>query len=399
MRRILELYRLLGARGLGRFLLLRWLHQGAVASRDLFSFYSFLQEPSASVDGTEIGQLAPQRTLNWVVPYFEVGSGGHLNIFRMIWHLERAGYRCRIVIVGATRFPSGEVARDAIRKHFVPLEAEVGIGEAALLPAEFTVATSWETAYVVRRFRATQHKLYFIQDIEPYFYPRGSEYVFAEDTYRFGFVGITAGAWIAETVRRDYGMVAYPFSFSYDKDRYSPGTRRPGPRRVFFYARSVTPRRGFELGLLALGRVHDALPDVEFVLAGWDASEYHIPFTHLNAGVVALDELPDLYCQCDVALVLSFSNLSLLPLELMACGCPVVSNRGPNVEWLLKDGLNAVLADPTVPALAAALVGLLEDKALHREIVERGLAFARATDWAREAASVQGYLEGIRGGA
>jgi len=379
-----------------RYLIHRLLRRGGGGTRDIFTFYAFLSEPDTPAPNKPDARIAP-RTMNWVVPYFDIGSGGHLNIFRMIWHLERAGYRSRIVIVGPTRFSSGNAAREVIRKHFVPLEADVGLGEMALGPAEFTVATSWETAYAVRRFDATRHKLYFIQDIEPYFFARGSEYVFAEATYRFGFVGITAGSWIADNVSRDHGMEAYPFSFSYDHGRYSPRERRPGPRRVFFYARSVTPRRGFELGLLALHRVHEVLPDVEFVLAGWDTSEYLIPFPHLNAGVVDLDDLPDLYSQCDAALVLSFTNLSLLPLELMACGCPVVSNRGANVEWLLQDGINALLTDPNPGAIADAVVRLLESPVLHRRIAEQGLEFARATDWAKEAAKVRDHLERIRG--
>ena len=69
--------------------------------------------------------------------------------------------------------------------------------------------------------------------------------------------------------------------------------------------------------------------DVEFVLVGWDVSNYSLPFSHLNTGFLSLDELQDLYSQVDVDLVISSTNLSLLPLELMACKCPVVSNLGP----------------------------------------------------------------------
>lgn len=391
----------LGVWGLIRYLVQRLrqrFSRGILDHRiDVFSFYDFLRAPEEGEDGLTDSNIEA-KTLNWVIPGFQVGSGGHLNIFRMAWHLEQLGYKNHIVIVGNQQFSSGEAARKSIRKHFVPLQASVSLGETGLLPAEFTIATSWDTAYPVRRFSATRYKVYFIQDMEPYFYPHGSDYVFAEATYGFGFIAITAGSWLAEVMRNDYGMKAYPFSFSYEKDRYVAKPRRSGPRRVFFYARSVTPRRGFELGLLALKRVHQRLPDVEFVLAGWDCSSYLIPFPHLNAGVVALDDLPDLYSQCDAALVLSLTNISLLPLELMACGCPLVSNRGKNVEWLLKDGETALLANPNPVDIANALVRLLEDSALRARLAENGLTYARGTDWAVEAEKVHGYLQTIRKG-
>lgn len=398
IRKIPFLVRSLGVFGTLRFIL-AWVKKrysnGLLAPRvDIFKFYEFLDAPSGNVPG----DLEPieANTINWIIPGFEVGSGGHLNIFRMIWGLEKHGYQNRIYIVGGCQFSSGEAAREAITAHFCPLAAGVWIGEGALKAAEFTVATSWITAYTVRRFNATRHKVYFIQDMEPWFSPHGSDYVFAEATYRFGFTAITAGDWLAKLMSENYGMKAYPFGFSYEHDRYAPGIRKQGPRRVFFYARHVTARRGFELGMLALKRVHEQLPDIEFVLAGWDTSGYVIPFPHLNAGVVSLDELPDLYGQCDVALVISLTNISLLPLELMACGCPVVSNDGPNVNWLLKNGETALLTEASPEALASALVDVMQNPELHTRLKENGLAFARQTNWADETSKVHGYFEKIR---
>jgi len=149
---------------------------------------------------------------------------------------------------------------------------------------------------------------------------------------------------------------------------------------VFFYARPPTPRRAFELGLLVLNAVWERLPDVQFVLAGWDTAGYHIPFPHLNCGTLALDDLPDLYSQCDAALVLSLTNASLLPLELMSSGCAVVSNRGANVEWLLNDDV-VMLAESSPEKLADAVCALLEDDARRHAMSQRAEAFARSQTW------------------
>lgn len=326
------------------------------------------------------GDSAPCSLL-WFIPDFNVGSGGHLNIFRTIWHLEQKGYRSTIVIVKPAIHFNAQLARDAIQKHFFPLQAEVVIGLKSLPSCEFAVATGWDTAYAVRAFQGAQHKLYFVQDFEPYFYAVGSEATLAENTYSFGFYGITAGQWLAEKLHQKYAMQTHPVGFGVELDRYRRMERRePQVRRVFFYARPPTPRRAFELGMLVLNAVWERLPETQFVLAGWDTSGYQIPFTHLACGTVSLDDLPDLYSQCDVALVLSLTNASLLPLELMACGCAVVSNSGANVEWLMNDTV-ARLARPTPEALTEAVCALLQDDEERRALCARAEAYARAQTW------------------
>lgn len=50
-------------------------------------------------------------------------------------------------------------------------------------------------------------------------------------------------------------MKADSFSFSYDKGLYTVKQKQDKIKRVFFYARPVTPRRDFELGLLALNEL------------------------------------------------------------------------------------------------------------------------------------------------
>lgn len=354
-------------------------------------FYDFIySRPFGKTSSPESGD----KTINWVIPDFGIGSGGHLNIFRVVKKLEEKGFICRINIDGATHFSNGAEARKCIREHFFPIEAEVGIGRGELHPAAATFATGWTTAYTVRDFKGSGNKYYFVQDFEPFFSAPGSDYAFAEETYRFGFKGITAGDWLAKKLKVEYGMETVPFRFSYDRELYKPYRRRePHIKRVFFYARPVTPRRAFELGLLTLAKVHEKNPDVEFILAGWDLSGYQIPFPFLNAGVLPLNELPDLYSQCDIALVLSFTNLSLLPLESMACNCAVVSNRGENVEWLLSDEVTR-FSDATPETLSDTIVDLLANEDALHLLKKNGLAFAQSTDWDDEVEKIVNEIVG-----
>lgn len=373
----------------------RRLRHGPAQYVDVFGHYDFATVRTILPAG---GEVEPG-TLLWFIPDFNIGSGGHTTIFRTIWHLEQKGYRSGIVICKPAMHHDAEAAHTEICEYFFPLQAKVYLGTKNLPPCEFAVATGWDTAYSVRAFQGAAHKLYFVQDFEPYFYAMGSEHVLAENTYRFGFFGITAGDWLAEKLARDYGMATHPVHFGVEHERYRRRPRRePHIRRVFFYARPPTQRRAFELGLLVLNAVWERLPDTHFIMAGWDTTNYRVPFPHLSCGTVTPDELADVFSQCDVALVLSLTNASLMPPELMACGCTVVSNRGPNVEWLLNEDV-AVLTDPTPEALADAVCDLLEDETRRRALSARGEAFARSLNWADMADSFEIGLHKVRASA
>lgn len=385
-------------------LLIRKLFHGVVASAigqvlpktDLLAVYHFLNATPSS-NGKSLKEC-DSKTINWFVPMYGRGSGGHLNIFRFVFLLEKLGYKSHIILIDVAGHctPYREQAKKEIRDWFFPIAAEIYVGLARLPPAHVSFATSWQTVYPLRKFNETRHKCYFVQDFEPWFYSRGSDYALAEETYKFGFVGITAGGWLANKLEAEYGMTTYSVGFSYDAELYRPRPRRaPNIRRIFFYARPPTTRRGFELGLLALHKVTAKLPDVAVCFAGWDISGYSIPFNHLDAGMLTLKDLPDLYSQCDVALILSFSNLSLLPLEIMACGVPIICNKGANNEWLLNHN-NARLVDPTPEDIANAICDLLENSDKREVLIKEGLATAAINyKWEKEAGKLAAILESL----
>jgi glycosyltransferase involved in cell wall biosynthesis len=399
IQKVLLFRRQIGNRAFVLYVLKRFLGKNSVPSADELNIisdlgkadyvkhFAFLNQAEFGLEIHDCDNLDPM-SINWVIPDIGMGSGGHLNIFRLIGNLEKLGFRSTIVINGGSQFKDSDTAKKFLVRNFLPIEASIVIGQANMKPAWFTFATSWQTAYTVRGFRSTIQKCYFVQDFEPWFYPPGSEYVFAEETYRFNFYGVTAGSWLAKKLADQYGMRTAAMSFSYDKHLYRVLPKVESNKKcVFFYARPNTPRRGFELGLLVLDAVAKRVPGFHAVIAGVDTSNYKIDYSFSNCGIARLEDLPALYSQCDAALVLSFTNLSLLPLEVMACGCPVVSNAGANVEWLLNSN-NSVLVPPTAEALAEALVNVLDDHVFRRDLIKNGLAFSGGTDWLCESRKV-----------
>ncbi len=338
----------------------------------------------------------PPGSMTWVIPDFNASSGGHINILRMMRLLKDRGFPDQhVVVMEPHRWSSNEEAQAALNESFGDHGITVSLGVRSIEPCSYLVATGWQTAYWVAKYKDTKHKIYFVQDFEPAFHAAGSEYSITENTYRLGLTGITAGPWLADKLRQDYGMRTHPFSFACDTEFYNQRPKKETKtRHIFFYARPVTTRRCFELGLMAIKKVCDEIPDAAAIMAGWDVSNYVIPFHHLNAGTVPLHELPDLYSQCDVALVLSATNLSLLPLEIASCGCPVVMNEGANTDWLLSKK-EAAYCDMDVDSIANTLIRVLRDDRLASQLAKNAKNRAHQQNWEAEADGVASFLKSL----
>lgn len=311
-------------------------------------------------------------TVAWIMSPPGETSGGHQNIYRFISYLEAAGHTVRIYLYSANLSTSAEAVRSmttassAFAHNLASVEQYTQAGVAADVDA--IVATGWETAYPAFRDSSAARRLYFVQDFEPYFYAVGTESVLAENTYRFGFSAITAGGWLARKLSSEYGMTTRFYEFGADREHYNV-TNTARRNEVFFYARPGTERRGFELGLMALDLFARERPGYTINLAGWDVSEYTIPFAYRNLGSMPIHELNAVYNRCATGLVLSMTNMSLLPLELLAAGVIPVVNDGDNnvqvsdnpfIEYAsaspraLADRLIAVVDRPDLPAHSQA---------------------------------------------
>jgi hypothetical protein len=292
-------------------------------------------------------------TLDWIIPVPGEGSGGHQNIFRFVRHLEAKGHTCRVRVYDPSKRRSEQGHRNVIESHFAPMRAAIDVYDPSSPSPDAIIATGWQTAYPALVHPSDVPRFYFVQDFEPFFQPVGSVSTLAEDTYRFGFHGITAGAWLKERLERDFGMPCTAYGFGVDIDRYRVLSDAPR-NRVFFYARPPTPRRAWELGVLALTLFHERNPTVEIHTAGWPLAGFKAGFPLVDHGILTLDELPAFYNEMAAGLVLSMTNCSLLPLELLACGCVPVVNDAPN-NRLVVDNPSIVWTQTSPAAIARSL--------------------------------------------
>ena len=78
------------------------------------------------------------------------------------------------------------------------------------------------------------------------------------------------------------------------------------------------------------------------------------------------------------------TNLSLVSLEMLASGVPLVELDGENVRSVLgESGELAMLASPYPEAIASAVTAILDDRVSAERMAQRGRAFVEARGWDR----------------
>ena len=318
-------------------------------------------------------------TVAWAMTPPVPGSGGHTTNFRMVHALEEAGHRCIIHLYDRYGSPI-DYHTNVIRQHWPQLRARVVDARKGLEHADTYIATSWQSAHVIGKHTSMPgRRLYFVQDYEPYFYPRGSEYALADDTYRFGFRTIALGGMVADILRSHHGIPVERIPFGTDLSTYR--FTNAGPRNgVVFYAKPGIPRRGCALAMAALDAFHGRHPDQRIQLFG--DPRIRPPFPARVHGTVSPAELANLYNDSIAGLAISFTNISLVPYEMLACGTIPVVNSDPYAR--------NELANPAVrwaPATPSAMASELSAAVSRPDIAEGARHAAAAVsnqDW-REA--------------
>jgi glycosyltransferase involved in cell wall biosynthesis len=352
--------------------------------------------PAPLVPAAGAGSLS----IAFVVPQFRRGSGGHGTIANLVRGLEARGHACSLWVLDDEGRHAGETDEGVaalFREFFGEVRAPVRKGVPARFTADVAVATGWQTVPAVLRRGDVGARAYLVQDHEPEFYATSAERTWAEWTYRQGLHCLAASPWLAGLLRDRYGASASSFDLAVDHDRYRASDE---PRRddlVVFYARAVTARRAVPLGLLALEELHRRRPTVEIALFG-EARPLHTAFPHTHLGVLDPQRLAAVYRSASAGLVLSLTNPSLIPLEMMASGLPCVDVASDAMSTTFgADGpIGLAAAHPL--AIADELERLLADADLRAQRCREGLVWTAARTWEAAAAEVEdGLRQALRG--
>lgn len=343
-------------------------------------------------------RLADEPTLNVLIPGLAMKhmSGGPNTALNIAYRLAKTGVKVRFV---ATDAPL-----DANHGPFWDHVAEVsGVGErltnvevvdASTRSAPFRIgrndvffATAWWTAqmakYIVARL-PTKKITYLIQDYEPILHPHSSQRALAEETYGFDMIPVINTSLLADYLRLNkvgrfadpnFADSAFVFEPAVDRSRFFHEETSGAKRTLLFYARPQNGIRNlYELGVSALQKA---------IMAGWlDPAEWRFlamgeQIAPISLGRGAMLEVApwvdfDSYAaqmrQADVLLSLMLSpHPSYPPLEMAACGKPVVTSRYANKDTKALSALspNIIAVEPTIDAIAGGLqraVGRMPDR-------------------------------------
>ncbi|MFN2616492.1 MAG: glycosyltransferase [Thermoleophilaceae bacterium] len=325
-------------------------------------------------------------TAAWLVPVWEIGSGGHMTIFRLVRELELRGHRCSIHLFDpeGKEDRTGAELREEIREHFVAIEAPVFHSLEGFSGADVAIATEWRTAFPLRDLPGCREKVHFVQDDEPQFYPSSAQSLWAEEVYRMGYRCVSYGPWLAEMLRERWGLEARWFDGGTDLETYRfAGEEEREPGLVAVYGRMETGRRAVQLAMAGLGTLFERRPGVRVAAFG---TKYGLqaPIPREDLGVRSPQELSALYRRASVGIVLSLTNHSLVGQEMMASGLPVVELQGDNVAQVLgASGDVAELAEPTPDSIADAVGRLLDDRERASAMAARARSFVEERSWTR----------------
>ena len=298
-----------------------------------------------------------KKKIAWVMPHPGKGSGGHRTIIQNVNALIKAGYECDI-FVEEDGVSTSEIVKNKINEWYEPCDAGVFVGFDIKKDYDLMFATGWQTIDFVRKLPAKK-KAYFIQDFEPWFFPMGDQYIITENSYRYGFLPVTIGKWLAHKMKSEFNASAEYFDFGADINVYKPLENIEKENAICFVYQPEKPRRCDYIGLKALKIVKALRPETKIYLYG-SSAEATFDFECENLHIIPIQKCNELYNKCKVGLCMSASNPSRIPFEMMAAGLPVVELYKENNIYDLPDE-GVLLAEPTPEAIASAIVHLLDN--------------------------------------
>ncbi len=179
------------------------------------------------------------------------------------------------------------------------------------------------------------------------------------------------------------------------------------PDNFFFFLGNTDPKKNTKGTLKAFSDYVKLHGDkYKLVMLDYDESELQKLLTEINdtnlrklillTGYLDNKDLPAIYSQCDIFLYPSLRESFGIPmLEAMRCGAPVITSNTSSMPEVSGDA--ALLIDPYKPEeITQAIINLLNDNDLRKELSEKGLKRAQEFSWNAMAKDVLKIYEELK---
>lgn len=165
----------------------------------------------------------------------------------------------------------------------------------------------------------------------------------------------------------------------------------PNTRVVTYVSRGLESARGFDIFMKVAKKIYQAIPDVVFLIAGSDRTNYGHELSHIGnrtfkdyvlaqdsydltkfhfMGLIPVTDLPTMFSLSDLHIYLTTPFvLSWSLMEAMANECLILGSATAPVQEVIDDGVHGLLADfYDVDGLAAKAITALRDPAAYRPL-------------------------------
>jgi glycosyltransferase involved in cell wall biosynthesis len=332
-------------------------------------------------------------SIHWIIPGFRVGAGGHMTIFRIAHFLEKRGHRNTFWINDRDFFESESQIGLCVNEHFQKFEqSEFKFldDKPSQIEGDICFATDRWTVFPLKHVTKVRGRMYFVQDYEPDFYPVGSSSFLTKHTYEAGFPCVTAGPYLEKLMTDKFGLWARSFNLAVDHNVYFQRDVLRETNSIYFYSRIETPRRCVELGLLALEELARKR-NLDIYLFGSEIQQFPVSFPHTNLGICSEQKLAEIYSKGSLGLVLSGTNYSLIPQEMMACGMPVVELDTECNRLVYPKG-SITLAQPVPDKIAEAVESILDNRVDKYVQSDLALRYVQSLNWRDQAIRVESAI-------
>lgn len=229
--------------------------------------------------------------------------------------------------------------------------------------------------------------LYFAQDYDEAYYTSPAMRFLVRGFYAVGLVAlkmpvIAVSSHLQKIFRERFGIDAALCENGIDHSLFypdpDPALKRGNDRvKILLFARHDW-RKGYDCAKRVVERLGDEFRNIVEVWTVGERDSFHqCRFDQCSFGRLDEHGLRRVMSSADIFLYPSrHEGLPLMPLEAMACGCPVVTT---NAVPYARDGENALVsAADDVDSLLENLKKLMADQGLRLRLIQAGIETARA---------------------
>ena len=183
-----------------------------------------------------------------------------------------------------------------------------------------------------------------------------------------------------------------------------PKSDADGRKKIILSVGALKFRKGYHVSIPAVAEVKKHYPEIKYRIVGDQSGLKYFNELKRLARKNGLEdnveflsslsdkELRDLYCECDLFLLLSvneghsFEGFGLTHLEANACGRPAIGTLGCGSEDAIKNGYSGFLVPQNdIKAASEAILKILGDSKLAGELGQNSYLWAKANTWEKTA--------------